>query len=1085
MSLTLISAPAGSGKTTSLVQRYLEFIRDGLLVERIVAITFTRRAAAELVERIRSVLDHAAGGPRLAEREAQLYAKFLPSEAQALAALRALASAPVSTVDSFVIALLQRFQLDAAVPLGGDARAWIDGALALDPAPKGRFELAAREEIDRPSDDAKLLLAHASVSDVVAAIAKLAEEPYLRRASATAFLERTGAAFVDALGDHESKVASLVPDIVTKQGKLVDASVRGWIANSRAAAPDALFPWLRNFGADAPPWLTQSGDAAAKVAIAATDIALDASRCHEFTIGAGWRGGEASTTSDSLAKAAIALATSVRARALTASAAEGRLGYRELLLAATDLCTRRPVLVRATYDALLVDEVQDTSPEQLRLYQAIANAEVAKREPMRVVFVGDVRQSIYGFRDADPAGWSDLEAIPNVSKVTLEKNFRSHARLVAVQRTLVEGWNLPNGDAPSKTPGVEPLGDVTSGRDDAWDTDEGVAVFVWATTATDRLDDATVVRFAERLLARRAKLAARSPETVETAAVLTASWPKAMAAVLRLRSLGVQARVVGARELLESRVATDVRLWLRVLLDPSDTVALVGVLKHPTVGVSDAGLAALAKVGLGRALFAEESLAALARSDGNTAALTRVRETFGRAMADVGRVPTADVLERLVSAHHWRPVIHAGPEGDAGRAVAELDVLLDVVRQVEADGIDPARVLERLTPDRERQDDLPQVRVRGDAQVVEVTTVFQAKGLAWNHVAVLNLTKRGGRGETGIANTTRRRGQAWVTTRFDPAGAMTRVTEPLGAVLAEAAKNDETDERRRLLYVAITRARDSITVALPHTGYGPEVKPAIEKAALSGVELVEAATQTIPSIIATVRAATGAAHPLRAMWAAEPPAIVTTSPTSLERQLTKADREELRVRYGAACRLEKGPAVPTKAGLALLEGVEESVIGDVVHGWLDRWGFSGEPDPAVALAYLGDRWSVPPGAEGAALAQWVVALGLAVRDGIPELTRLLGERRRHEWPVLGMVDGRMVSGRADLVVERADGSLVVLDFKAGGSVPTAFQGNHGVSTSYVVQLEAYRRILEAAGKRVAEVGLIYVRGLTWVRFGLN
>jgi ATP-dependent helicase/nuclease subunit A len=1076
VSIVLVSAPAGSGKTTRLVRHYVELVRDGLPVDRIVAITFTRRAAAELVERIRLVFDHVAGVRPTSDAAIEPYACFLPSTEQALHALRTLASAPVSTVDSFVLALLQRFQLDAAIPCPGGTGCWIDGRVSLDDEPDRVFQLAAREEIDGFADDIRALLAHASVGDLVDALARLAQEPDLARASAEDFLDVLGTAFVKALGEERRRSAASLraDDVTTEVGRGGHGEVVAWLGEPAGRPPDALIPWILGLAKAAPDWLRDGAAQAWIAAASSRPFPLEARRCIAIRASAAWAARGLSATSDRVASAALTAARRARSRAIAAMATSGRLGYRELLLAATDLCRRRPDLVRSGYDALLVDEVQDTSPEQLALYRAMGEADVPGRHAMRVVFVGDVRQSIYGFRDADPQGWRELAALPTVETEHLTVNYRSHARLVAVHGAIVDGWQTPN------TPGVDSIGSVTSGRRDDF-PGAPIATFVRAGKDDDGARG-TLVRFAG-LLAERWGVGrddAGPPHENETAAVLTASWRDALSAVQQLRELGLRAHVVGARELLSSRTAMDLRLWLRALVDPSDAIALAGVLKHPTVGVSDAGLARLAAKGLGRALFADGASADLGEID--LAALSRLRGTFGRAMQDVGRLPTADVLDRLVSVHRWRPVLHAGPEGEAGRAVAELDVLLEVVREIEAGGIDPARVVRRLTPDRDREEELPPVRLHGGPHVVEVTTVFQAKGLAWNHVAVLDLQRRGGFGPSGVAVAVRRRGRAWAYARIDPDRGMTPVAEPIGALLRCAESVDRDDERRRLFYVAITRARDTITVALGKKGYGAEVAAMLQGKIPDGAQVVRASEVGVSSPVAASRAPTGLCRSLVAAWAPNPPTVPTTSPTSLERLLDSQAKRALRDSYAKVWRLERGPQAQARPGLALLDRVDESVVGDVVHGWLDHWRFSPRTSEEDALSYLADRWSVADGGDGRALARWLVALGLGLRDGIPELAGLLAAKLRHEWPMIGMIDGRLITGRADLVVERPDATCVVLDFKAGHEIPAAFAGDRGVPTAYLVQLEAYRRVLAAAGKRVAEVGLVYVRGLTWVRF---
>ena len=117
----------------------------------------------------------------------------------------------------------------------------------------------------------------------------------------------------------------------------------------------------------------------------------------------------------------------------------------------------------------------------------------------------------------------------------------------------------------------------------------------------------------------------------------------------------------------------------------------------------------------------------------------------------------------------------------------------------------------------------------------------------------------------------------------------------------------------------------------------------------------------------------------------------------------------------------------------------------------------------------------------APLAAWLVELGLALRDELPGFADLL-ERAQHlhfEWPMVGLVDGCLLQGRADLVVELPDRHVAILDFKAGSRFATRAEIPH--IHAYAGQLDAYRRIVTAAGYEVDELSLLFVRGPSWVR----
>ena len=92
----IISAPAGSGKTEKLARRYIALLQKGVDVERILAITFTDKAAAEMKQRILKILR---------EEDEKLFIKLLDK----MPMMR------VSTIHSFCGTLLRRFSFEAGI----------------------------------------------------------------------------------------------------------------------------------------------------------------------------------------------------------------------------------------------------------------------------------------------------------------------------------------------------------------------------------------------------------------------------------------------------------------------------------------------------------------------------------------------------------------------------------------------------------------------------------------------------------------------------------------------------------------------------------------------------------------------------------------------------------------------------------------------------------------------------------------------------------------------------------------------------------------------------------------------------------
>jgi ATP-dependent exoDNAse (exonuclease V) beta subunit len=370
-----------------------------------------------------------------------------------------------------------------------------------------------------------------------------------------------------------------------------------------------------------------------------------------------------------------------------------------------------------------------------------------------------------------------------------------------------------------------------------------------------------------------------------------------------------------------------------------------------------------------------------------------------------------------------------------------------------------------------------------DRRVVAVATVFGAKGLEFDHVLLTEahkapqpLLKNGGACLLG-----RPGGTPLLGVKLDPSGGLTPAPDPLAVIVRAADRAESRAEGLRLFYVGFTRAKQSVTFALKKSradNLADELRSAFRAVAEDPVH--EGSIRMLsPDDIAVrepsrpVRRRTKRAGEFESSWAPRTGWAVVR-PSGARELLDGSDVVDA---FRARARLVTGPAAPPVPQVAGLEGVPEIVWGDVVHGWLERWHFAGAPSAADAQRYLAERW----GLADARLAAWLVTLGLGVRDGLPGFAELLARARsiHFEWPLVGVEPGVVWTGRADLVLEFEDDDVAILDFKAGSHAAT--EGEIPGVREYAPQLEAYRRMLAAAGKRVVETGLVYVRGVSWVR----
>ncbi len=868
-------------------------------------------------------------------------------------------------------------------------------------------------------------------------------------------------------------------------------------------------------------------------------------------------------TAERLRSALDSLCDEVSRAGMREAARAGELGYDDLLEVAIALCGAgprgEPSPLQGRFDALLVDEVQDSSPTQLRFYLSL----LATTAGMKATFVGDSRQSIYLFRGAAPAGLARLAE--GAATEELPVNYRSVPDLVAAQRELF-GERLTRVLEVERLQGLDSLEELSSSRGDPSGATPLTIITpaAGAQTEGDALPPDQVTRGVADLLALAAfaeevevAWSAAGDRGQVDAAVICPTWSKAREARDLLASLLGRpdaAFVDSGSGWFTGRVVKDLRIILAALLDPRDQMAWLGLWKHPMVGLSDQ---AFARVRRGEGVFSRCADGGLERAEPWTSHLGWVLEAdalgephlradqraFARALGplraardQLGRRPLADVLDELARRLRWRVVLAAGPDPDA---VAQLEVALEWVRTMDQEGRSPVEVLDRFSAGADGQD-LPRLELHRPPQHVSCLTVFQAKGLKYDHVCVLSpgVAPPGGGGGGGAGGGGVGGGPGPPPPpqplRFDPLGAFAAGTDPIGRLCSAIAARRRLEEDVRLAYVAITRAARSVVLGLPERGSdGAQELLRLAWAAPEGGE----GQERLPSIPGVLhrpvrplpdvkRPPTGVVTP-RAdatlpVVDPAPAAWIRQSPSHLSQVMPGLGLSASAVgRAAAAAVLTEGGYQPPLYGpLEPPVGTaeqDESHWGTLVHAWFASWGFDGTPSLEAAGSMLCQDMRI----EDPALAAWLVQVAEAVANH-PDthLWRLVtkpGVQLHFELPLLGVArlgatagDPLLLAGRTDLLIRDPsappDSRWTVVDFKAGSKTPSYASGDpacpdladhlfHTASLrSYAPQLEAYREALDsalaAAGcfgvdderERVGSVALWFVRsgaGMWW------
>jgi ATP-dependent exoDNAse (exonuclease V) beta subunit len=473
---------------------------------------------------------------------------------------------------------------------------------------------------------------------------------------------------------------------------------------------------------------------------------------------------------------------------------ESALDFEDLQLGARDLLRANAAIrdrERLRFRAIMVDEFQDTNRLQCELIDLISGDEV--------FFVGDEFQSIYGFRHADVHVFRERRAqAGDVLPLTL--NYRSRPEVLAAVNYLF-GADFGDEFQPLAASGEFP------------DPVFGTPVELLVTDKSSYAGTGTHWRRGEaRNVARRVKElvdsgAAKPGEIVLLFAAGTdAEWYEE-----ELRQAGLPTYRSTGRGYFGQQQVVDLLAYLRLLHNRYDDEALVSVLASPFVGVSNDALVLLRRAVGRRPLFTgfERGLPE-ALSERDVRLFRAFRQRYDRLTAAASALSLERLCDEIVAAHDYDLAVLA--QWDGRRRYANLRKLARLARSYEdlrgADIEGFVRFVQQQ--DEAGAKELEAVAEEEDADVVRLLTIHAAKGLEFKVVVVADAGRdRAAPSPDEIL--------ALPDGRFgfripDPATGERRGTSTYEAVKAAGREAAEA-ERRRLYYVAMTRAIDRLIVA--------------------------------------------------------------------------------------------------------------------------------------------------------------------------------------------------------------------------------------------------------------------------------
>jgi ATP-dependent helicase/nuclease subunit A len=1095
----LLSAAAGSGKTSVLVQRFVAAVRDdGIAPARILAITFTERAAGELRARVRARLLEL--GDRQAARDTE--------------------AAFVGTFHGFCARLLR------AHPL----------AVGLDPA----FTILDEGLAGRVRESAFALA--------------LPEFLHLRGPSTG---ERAEA--VDLLAAYRiERVRAMI------ERAYAELRSRGERL-PRLPAPPAWEPGLAPAAAPAEtePGVAAAVDAEVDVRARADAHAHAAQACRLLD--------------ELLHDFGLAYERLKRARRA--------VDFDDLELLAGELLSEREA-VRAAwserFDLLMVDEFQDTNARQLGILAALDRG--------NLFTVGDELQSIYGFRHADvrlfrerreqlrqtgaslrlTRNFRSREAVLAVVNATFGPRFPDYSPLLAGQADAEgarqEGESAPAAGSHARAPrsaACEPEVELLLTDARGWEERDDLAGPIAA-----GLPHAQLWRQAEaRMLAQRVAELVHTGRARAGEVVVLLRAAGDLDVFERALQLAGLRTLAGVGAFWGHQQIADLIAYLRALANPLDEVALYEALASPLAGCSMDCLALLAgatragRRGVWETALAvdagergggepaagptpgdRDALPAAGLAAGDRDALASFCEWFARERAASPRRAICELLERAIDARGYRTHVLGldWPE----RRMANVHKLLRLARRFEAsEGRDLRGFLDHVEYLRHAVRVEPDAPVEGaEPDAVRLMTIHAAKGLEFPVVCVADLGRQPNAQTPDLLVDGERVGLRLV--RLD--GARSSPALDYEALCRERLGR-EVEEEDRILYVAMTRARErlllsgaldfarwpasrqgvapiawlagALSAELPALAGGGDVAvrdlpigdgsvsvrcrlntPAtvgtvlrvegLEAGQPAGVEAQDGRSSSLagdaaadgePAIAGEQLSLAGmtAEREERAPAARDQPLASTLSYTAL------SELERCGYRYYLERVLGLPEQFAAPAGPSARPGLEARARGTLVHRLMESLDFArpGATSPERVAAVARELGMRVGSHERAEIAGLIAAAGAA-----PPAARVAAAssvRREHPFAFSTGADAPLITGVIDLLAQESDGGYLVLDFKSdrvGADTDLAAL----VEEHYAVQRELYAlAVLRAGAPSVEVVHWFLERPREWVavRYG--
>lgn len=832
----LVSAGAGSGKTSVLVSRYLHVLEANpeASVTNLIAVTFTRKSADEMRSRLKSELKSRAAATACEAKE------------RWLELLSRMDQARIGTIHSLCESILRAFPSEALLDPQFDVLDDLERSQLLDEIIDGEL----RRALIREDEHIRKLLEY-SATEVSNWLRELVSRPSAYKAARkmydspslfdTLWIRAASAAFNTVSSSWKLQSSRQQLELLSSNGKFetnrlqvlalceslfsplrperlhADLQQRLLVADSFA---EISFKGTRNAGENE------------RAIMSAVNCIKDALKKLRKDIPLGKN--EADQSAELCQRALIELADRAIDEFERQKNQHQKVDFDDLIDRTHTLLSLDNSHARRHYNntlkAILVDEFQDTNERQAELLSFLVGSDA------RLFLIGDDKQSIYRFQGADVSTftkWKDRLGNNHETGLllSLTRSFRSHPSIVLFVNALFEKQFCLDGETdrfearhqaliaarpePLRQENIEIV--LLSG-------DGGIDEKL-SSQALSELESKSIAAWIHEKVATRApvldkELGRERPIQFRDFAVLVQNNSDFAAIEMALADAGIPYVTMSGAGYLSRQEIFDLENLLKFLNAPEDSHALLGVLRSPMFGVPDDVIHSLHETN--RALWSRVRKAGLQEECSYTG-VQRAVSILSELLRSAAQMPLVDLVRHAVHRTQYDLILSALPNGQqrsrnvwkflslatqhAGRSMREFLEMLDSMRSLDI-----------------KTGDAP---LAAD-NAVQLMTIHKSKGLEFGAVALPSLSKRFHKGDRKIM-CSEEYGIA-----IDARGLDDDQRPALFTLAGTIEKQMEAAEKKRLLYVAMTRARDYLglfmqaRVAPQHPSFRTIIKDTLE-----------------------------------------------------------------------------------------------------------------------------------------------------------------------------------------------------------------------------------------------------------------